>query len=68
MAENMMNSDHKATNPTFRKRYDNMTWGVKKKGDVINIEDVKNKKKQSPEKVDARILRKFIKHSEELDW
>lgn len=29
--ENMMNSDHKATNDTYRKRYDQIKWDSAKK-------------------------------------
>ena len=33
MAENMMNSDHKATNDNYRKGYDKIKWNNKKKAD-----------------------------------
>ena len=29
MAENLMNSEHKATTPQFRDRYDNVLWQCK---------------------------------------
>ena len=31
MSENMYNSDHKATNPKFRKNYDEIRWDFPKK-------------------------------------
>jgi hypothetical protein len=54
MAENLMTSDHKATKPAFRENYDKITWGSKRKG-------------IKPVKVNGKILKKFVKHSGELD-
>jgi len=31
MAENLMNSDHKATNPKYRQEYDRIKWNGDKK-------------------------------------
>jgi len=37
MAENMMSSDHKATNPNYRNGYDKMEWDDKRKDNELGV-------------------------------
>ena len=56
MAENLMNSSHKATNKPFRDNYDNMTWGGRipkstRVGGPMKDKSKYNRKRKHPDRI-----------------